>query len=288
MSQSDNASLLAAVDLARSLHPNRTLELTPSLTSDIGDQTVLHAELIGHLLAFAGERAALEAELRACRTERSDLISAVSHNVRTPLQVLALAVDAFQTMGVEADPRMTATLARMTRAIGTLSRHLSDLEDVLRIFDGTLKLVHARSLPNDLLDDAVRLATERLATPAAIRAEHGTLKPIDCDGPRVVQGIIAFIDNALRYGPRGAPVLVRARACEAGVRFEVHDEGKAPSPEIRLRLFRGLFHANAHHVGLGLYIAQGIARAHGGHIGLDAEADSAPGVTFFMELPVTP
>lgn len=287
MPQSDNASLRAAIDLARSLHPNRNLDLAPPEASMTSHHKVLHAELIGHLLAFAGERAGLESELTLCRTERSDLISAVSHNVRTPLQVLSLAVDAVGTMGAEGDPRMAGTLGRMKRAIGTLNRHLGDLDDVSRIFDGALKLTRALFVPNDLLEEAAQTATLRLTQPATIRAERTELAAFDCDGSRVVQVLVVFIDNALRYGPRGAPILVRARASEAAVRFEVHDDGEGPSPEIRLRLFRGLFHANAHHVGLGLYIAQGIAHAHGGKIGLESQG-AATGTTFFVELPVVP
>ena len=286
MPQLDNASLLAAVDLARSLLPNRSLDLGPPADSMTGNHTALHAELIAHLLEFAGERAALEAELKRSRAERSDLIAAVSHNVRTPLQVLALAIDAVQTMVIEEDPRMVGTLARMKRAIGTLSRHLADLDDVSRLFDDALELTRAIYVPNELLDEAVSLATSRLTSPSTIRAEHAALASLHCDGPRIVRALTVFIDNALRYGPRGAPIVLGARACEMGIRFEVHDEGSGPSTETRLRLFRGLFHANAHHVGLGLYIAQGIARAHGGIIGVEPTGDT--GTTFFLEVPVTP
>lgn len=280
MSPSDNASLVAAVDLARSLHPNRNLGLA---TSD--DPTALHAELLQHLIAFAAEREALETELQHCRTGRRSLVSAVSHNVRTPLQVLTLAIDSV-VAGQAGDSRLSGTIARMRRAIATLSRYLGDLDDVSRIFDHELALVMGSFVPSVLLEDASALAKSRSTQPLVIELEANTLPAFACDGPRMVQLLVLFLDNAMRYGPRGAPISLRALTTTRGVRFEVNDKGEGPSAEMRVRLFHGLFHANAHHVGLGLYLAQGIAKAHGGTIGLvdDAQTPNS-GTTFYVEIP---
>ena len=280
MSKTETASLLAALDLARSLHPHRNL--APKEASV--DDPMLHAELIGHLVAFAEERAALESEIKLCRAERSDLVAAVSHNVRTPLQVLTLAIDAVTAMGT--DPRLAGTITRMKRAIATLSRHLGDLDDVSRIFDHELVLMRGAAAPAALLEEAVNVAKSRLTQPLEIVFDANPQVPsIDCDGPRVVQALVLFIDNAIRHGPRGGLISLFARTTPIGVRFEVHDVGPGPSDEVRLRLFHGLFHANAHHVGLGLTIAQGIAEAHGGTIGVDPLTSPTLGTTFYVEIP---
>lgn len=280
MSPSDNASLVAAVDLARSLHPNRNLGIASP-----DDPTALHAELLQHLVAFAAERDVLEAELQICRAGRRSLVAAVSHNVRTPLQVLTLAIDSV-VAGQAGDTRLSATIARMRRAIATLSRYLGDLDDVSRIFDHELALVVGSFVPSVLLEDASALAKSRSTQPLQVELEANTLPSISCDGPRIVQLLVLFLDNAMRYGPRGAPITMRALTTPPGVRFEVHDRGEGPSAEMRLRLFHGLFHANAHHVGLGLYLAQGIANAHGGKIGLLDNAQTPnSGTTFYVEIP---
>lgn len=280
MSSSDTASLVAAVDLARSLHPNRNLGLASP-----DDPTALHAELLQHLVAFAAERDVLEAELQLCRAGRRSLVAAVSHNVRTPLQVLTLAIDSV-VAGQAGDTRLSATIARMRRAIATLSRYLGDLDDVSRIFDHELALVVGSFVPSVLLEDASALAKSRSTQPLQVELEADTLAAISCDGPRIVQLLVLFLDNAMRYGPRGAPVSMRALTTPLGVRFEVYDRGEGPSAEMRLRLFHGLFHANAHHVGLGLYLAHGIAKAHGGTIGLVDNAQTPnSGTTFYVEIP---
>jgi len=276
---SDNPSLLAAVDLARSLHPHRIPELA---SGQAGDQAALHAELIQHLHAFAAERALLESELTLARTERRSLVSAVSHNVRTPLQVLTLAIDAV-VAGQAGDTRLSGTIARMRRAIATLSRYLGDLDDVSRVFDSELALVVGSSLPNELLEEAARLVKSRSTQPIGIELEANALKAISCDGPRIVQLLVIFLDNAIRYGPRGASISLRALSTPEGVRFEVHDAGVGPTADMRPRLFHDLFRANAHHVGLGLYLAQGIAEAHRGKIGVAPSSNA--GTTFYVEIP---
>ena len=278
----DSTSLMAAVDLARSLRPHRGADF---VLAPPGDQAALHAELLQHLRDLADERAALAAELKLVRTERRSLVSAVSHNVRTPLQVLALAVDAV-VAGQAAETRLSGTIARMRRAIGTLSRYLGDLDDVSRVFDRELALVTGSFVPSALLEEAAQQVKARSSQPVEITLEANALAAMACDGGRMVQLLVIFLDNAIRYGPRGALITMRALSTPDAVRFEVHDTGDGPSEEMRERLFRGLFHANTHHVGLGLYLAQGIAEAHRGKIGLlDKASTSNSGTTFYVEIP---
>lgn len=275
-------SLMDVVELARTLRSYRSADaaLAPS-----GDEAALHAELLQHLRALAEERSALESALKLVRSERRSLVSAVSHNVRTPLQVLALAIDAV-VASQAGDARLSGTIARMRRAIGTLSRYLGDLDDVSRVFDRELALVVGSFVPSRLMEDAVQQVKARSSQPVEIAVEANALTAMSCDGGRVVQLLAIFLDNAIRYGPRGALITMRALSTPDAVRFEVHDTGAGPSEELRARLFHGLFHANTHHVGLGLYLAQGIADAHRGKVGLvDNASTSNSGTTFYVEIP---
>jgi signal transduction histidine kinase len=100
--------------------------------------------------------------------------------------------------------------------------------------------------------------------------------PVACDAGRVAQLLSNLLGNALRHGAEDAPVTVRAWT--EGERFElsVANSGE-PIPAARMAvLFEPFTRAEHHHgqqgLGLGLYIAAEIARAHGGTLGVTSDA----------------
>jgi signal transduction histidine kinase len=98
-----------------------------------------------------------------------------------------------------------------------------------------------------------------------------------------------LVVNALRYSPDGTPVTVTTRRDADTVLLEVHNLGTPISPELRARLFqpmqRGAGQADkaTRSVGLGLYIVDHIARAHGGRV--DVHYSVEDGTTFTLHLP---
>jgi signal transduction histidine kinase len=106
------------------------------------------------------------------------------------------------------------------------------------------------------------------------------------DEHRVMQAISNLASNAVQHGTPGSPVRLRVTGTEKEVAVEVHNEGVIPG-EILPRIFEP-FRSGRHHgsrgegLGLGLFIANAIARAHGGGL----EVDSAAGATTFrLKLP---
>jgi sigma-B regulation protein RsbU (phosphoserine phosphatase) len=112
-------------------------------------------------------------------------------------------------------------------------------------------------------------------------------QPVSCDRVRVGQLLSNLVSNALSHGEAGSPVRVRARTADGVFTLSVANTGP-PIPSAVMEnlfqpFFRGAVRASAQGLGLGLYIASEIARAHGGS--LEAASDSGQTVfTFTMKL----
>ena len=145
-----------------------------------------------------------------------------------------------------------------------------------------------------LLADVARAALD--STRAAAEATGVKLED-SCDGA-VVEGhandlqrlVRNLVENAVRHSPPGGRVRVEAHPSEGDVRVVVSDEGPGIPSDVRERIFEPFFRcaaarADASGAGLGLAIARGIARAHGGDLWVD-QAENVVGARFVVRLPM--
>ena len=220
--------------------------------------------------------------------ERQEIVSIVSHDLRTPLQSLGLGLDALDMLisGTSAATPCASTIARMQRSVATMGRLLGDLLDVSRIHDGALS-VHVRTcdtakLIREMAEQHAPLAAAKGFTFHASAPEGGAVM---CDASRMTQALSNFVSNAIRHATQG-PIELRATTRGDVVRFEVEDRGPGIPSEVRAQLFDRLYQAQdggrRGGLGLGLYIAKGIAAAHGARIGVDSEVGR--GSTFWIEI----
>jgi signal transduction histidine kinase len=128
---------------------------------------------------------------------------------------------------------------------------------------------------------------------------EATMRPVHVDRARLVDAIANVVANGIRFTPDGGSVTVRARDLGDRVEIEVADTGIGISEEQQRRLFdRSILVRDARHhhssqtleynsagLGLGLSIAGGIVRAHGG--ALNVESEVGRGSTFTIVLPMT-
>jgi len=249
-----------------------------------------HMALLGMLVGSSAERAWIAHDLEESDVERRELIAKVAHDVRTPLQSFSLGLDAVNVTAETGahDPNMPTTLARMRRSVSSLGHVVDDVEDASRVYDSALKIHPVPHAPDRLIAKACETrANAALARGSTIVAQMSDLAPIACDGSRIVRVLSMLVDNALRYSPRGTTVKVRAIGQAETLRFEVQDDGPGVPEAVRAQIFSHPFRRKAEgKVGLGLFLASAIARAHGGTIDISAEA--AHGVTFGIEIPVAP
>jgi two-component system sensor histidine kinase KdpD len=212
------------------------------------------------------------------RTEelRSALLSAVSHDLRTPLATITGAATALRDgTNLSAEARHEL-LDDVCEEAERLERLVSNLLEMSRLESGAAA-VHREWVPvEELVGAALGRLEARLADrPVDIQlAPDLPLVPVD---PVLFQLVlINLIENALKYAPGRTPIELGARATPGVVTLEVADRGPGFAagelPRVFERFHRG-HHPGIGGVGLGLAIARGIVEAHGGTI----QAESRPG-----------
>ena len=231
-------------------------------------------------------------ELEQARRARAELVSNLSHELRTPVAAARALAETLQ-MGVDDVDQRQRFHDRLAEEIGRLGAmverllRLSRLESggeafIVQPFDGAAALaVAARRLEPLARQRQVRIEVEPASTP-------GVAPPVLGDRERVLELLTNLLDNALRHSPDGGVVRLTAVADGDEVRFEVSDEGPGILPSDRERVFERFYTGDRARAanggtGLGLSIARHIVQRLGGRIWV---ADRAPGATLCFTLPV--
>jgi signal transduction histidine kinase len=226
---------------------------------------------VGAALDLAAERISLLIETeRRTEAARRDLMTAISHDLRTPLANLRAMVEAIDE-GVVDDPGIVREYAgEMLRSTDALVAMVEDLFALSQV-DGAAFRADATSIGvAEAVRDAVDLCSGA-ARRKSIRVEtdldgaHGARCPAKM--ARVVQSLV---DNAVRYTPEGGTVTVTAVREDDGLVLTVDDSGGGLTAEQRRMVFDPFWRADSARSsrgsGLGLTLAQRITHALGGEI----------------------
>jgi len=247
-------------------------------------------------VAVAIERAklaevAVQSSLAAEReTLRNTLLSSISHDLRTPLAVMAGAGSALARHGATLDE---ATRLELARSIETTAREMSELVsnvlDLVRLESGQVALRRDWQTLDDLIGSALTRYQDKLASHRVETRLPPDLPPVWVDGTLVVQLFANLFDNIAKYTPPGTRVSVSAVPVGDFVQVSVEDDGPGLPAGDPARLFdkfqRGTDEGAVVGVGLGLAIAQAIVRSHGGEI--EAQRREGSGARFVFTLPAT-
>ncbi len=259
--------------------PGREAPAVPAeLAAALADVAVAQRTLTE---ARARERAAAEA--------RRELVSFMSHDLRTPLAGLRAVVEGIED-GIVADvPR---ALSHLRATVARMSLLVDDLFALSRV-QGSAAPERRRAVALAEVVDDIVLETSALATAAGVHlaaeiAPHDRLIVLGnhADLSRAVTNLLT---NAIRHTAPGLAVLVRAGRSAAGaVRVEVVDQcGGIPEPHLARVFDTGWRGSPARNTddggaGLGLAIVRGVIDAHAGNIGVRNTGD---GCSFAVELP---
>jgi PAS domain S-box-containing protein len=247
------------------------------------------ADELGRRAAIAIDNARLhQATVHAVR-DRQDILAMVSHDLRSPLNTVAMAADNLtarrETAG--ADDTEQHLVELIARAAKRMERMTTDLLDAASIEAGHLALVSKPVAVEMILRDA--LEDRPLAAARSVDLVAAPVDPlvlVRCDRDRIRQVFSNLIGNAIKFTPAGGVVELSVETTERVVRFVVADSGAGIAVELVPHLFERYRQAEATASkgrGLGLFIAKGIVEAHGGSIGVDTSRGR--GTTFCFELP---
>jgi len=236
-------------------------------------------------LADAAEGSRLDAERESLR---NTLLASISHDLRTPLSVIAGAGSALAQHGKALDEATRVSLAHCVESKAReMSELVSNVLDLMRFESGHIVLRRDWQTLDDLVGTAlVNLDSKLKGHPVEVRIP-ADLPPVHVDATLTVQVFSNLFDNIAKYTPPGTRVYVSAMTDGRTVRVLVEDEGPGLPGGEPARLFdkfqRGSEEGTVVGVGLGLAICQAIVRAHGGVI--EAHRREGGGARFEFTLP---
>ena len=226
-----------------------------------------------------------EQQLASARDFEKWIVAIVSHDIRNPLN--AIAGSASTLLEMTDVPAVKRAGERVLRGAERIQEIVADLLDLSRERQGSgVPVARARtdlrSICRQVLDEFDAAAKDRALE---LRCEGEAVG--DWDPHRLAQAISNLVGNAIEHSPPGSPIQVKIDARGNTVVAEVHNEGHIP-PEVLPEIFQpfksgGERIGRSQGLGLGLFIAQAIAKAHRGHIEVASTAET--GTSFRLELP---
>jgi len=238
----------------------------------------------------AGELARAYQKLAEQEVARREFLTNVAHELRTPLMAASGYLQILQQGQV-------LNQEQLTRALDTISRNVQQIvtlvNDILFLQEMDLVLPDFQAVVMGELASAV---LERYKSQAAERGIHLSLTedrelpPVLGDTKSLERALIALVDNAIKFSPKGGDVEVRLKKGDQHVLVTVEDHGIGISPNTRPRIFDRFYHLEKENedlfggIGLGLAITRQVIQQHKGTLSVDSE--HGQGSTFTMRLPI--
>ncbi|MGL5809135.1 MAG: ATP-binding protein [Nocardioides sp.] len=209
--------------------------------------------------------------------DRSDLVATVAHELRSPLTGVKGFVQALLNRWDKlSDEQRKLMLSTVNADAERLTRLIAELLDVARLDTGRLSLYCRPSDAGTLTSRVVESVRAGTSRPVELLVADD-LPSIWVDVDKFTQVVTNLIDNAVRHGEGIVRVAVSAPSgdgADTGVRITIDDEGEGIPEEIRRRVFTKFWtHGVRGGTGLGMYLVNGLVRAHGGTVRID----QAPG-----------
>jgi signal transduction histidine kinase len=208
---------------------------------------------------------------------RQKLLANVAHELARPLAGLQLGIESLRKGAIQDDNLADDLLVSMGQTIHRFESLIDDITLAAQPETSPIKLNRTALTVEPFLQGvATRFWT--LAESRGIKLEvrvEAELPPVFADEKRLNQVIGNLVDNAIKFTPPGKTIRLSAeRAGEKDVRILVHDGGQGISPEEVGHLFEPFYQGDTGRrikqgMGLGLPIAQQLARAHGGSVKLE-------------------
>lgn len=249
----------------------------------------LFAELIGFHLSANAQLALSTADLASERKTaelREQFIAVLGHDLRNPLAAISGSAELLRRSPLDDKAsRLVSIIQRSVARIGSL------IDDVMDFARGQLGsgLILDRSFEGALAPVLRQVVGElRAGFPnRKIGMEFDIDRPIMCDRVRVGQLLSNLLGNALTYGTEDKPVRVAAYTRDDEFELSVANSGEPIPPAVMEQLFqpftRGAVRPSQQGLGLGLFIASEVAKAHGGTLTV-ASSEAETRFTFRMPL----
>jgi signal transduction histidine kinase len=225
---------------------------------------------------------------------RDQFMAVLGHDLRNPLNAIQSGVQLMEMLPHDQDTAQT--LAMIQRSVTRMAGLIGNVLDFARGRLGGGIPVHRTPAPNlGAVLEQVCAELQSAWPGREIRCEMSIHNIVTCDASRIGQMLSNLLGNALTHGDPAGPVQVRAvsgggnndNGPTGGNGFELSVTNRGPTipPQVIAQMFQPFSRGNVRQgqqgLGLGLYIASEIARAHGGSLGI-VSADGETTFTFRM------
>lgn len=260
------------------------------------EQVEFVTRLVDHA-SVAITNARLYAEVQAANLAKSEFVSFVAHELKTPMSSIKMSADLLVAGAVGPTNDMQKNfLETIRRNLDRLATIVTDLNDITRIETGRVRLEIKHFAFAEVLDSVLR------TTQGLFESKHQQLiQNVDPDLPevladkdRAVQVLTNLLSNAYKYTPEEGAVTLNVRRSESDptkLHVSVQDTGIGIAPEDQKKLFQKFYRAAdpmardmAPGTGLGLNIVKNLVELQGGQIWF--ESVFRQGSTFHFTLPL--
>jgi signal transduction histidine kinase/putative methionine-R-sulfoxide reductase with GAF domain len=265
------------------------------------DSTIDFLTRLSDHASIAISNAQLYTEVQRANLAKSEFVSFVSHELKTPMTSIRGYADLLAAGSVgpvnEAQNEFLGTIRSNIQRMATL---VSDLADISRIEAGRLHLDFSPVVIREVVDEVVRsaqaLADEKSQQVALELPED--LPQVWGDRHRLTQVLTNLVSNAIKYTPEGGEIMIRARQADnlwdpdgapQVLHLAVVDNGIGIKPEDQAKIFQQYFRTEegkdaASGTGLGLNITRYLVEMQGGKIWFESEFGA--GTTFHFTVPL--
>ncbi len=257
----------------------------------------LFLRMMASQVAMALERQYLSDEQRRIIIEsekekmRSNLLRAISHDLRTPLTgILGASSVILESSGGLDKKTHDKLLSDIREESQWLIRMVENLLSVTRIREEKMNVAKSPEAAEEIAAEAVRHIRKRFPNRKISVSVPEDLLTVPMDGTLIGQVLINLMENAIKHSPEDSVVEVKVLADKECAVFEVHDQGKGIAEEDFPYLFESYVQDgkrssdSSRGMGIGLSICMTIIKAHGGK--LEAANKSGGGAIFRFTLPL--
>jgi PAS domain S-box-containing protein len=230
--------------------------------------------------------------IRAAEEMKATFISAVSHELKTPVALIKGYASTLRRADAQWDE---STVRESLKVIEEEADHLAELIenllDASRAQAGSFKLAPVELDIDDLVVRVAKKFQDQTPHHRIVADVPPDMPLVFADEARITQVLSNLISNAVKYSPPNSEIRISGRTTPKEVIITVADQGIGITPEERDRLFERFYRSEravrrgTPGTGLGLYLSKAIVEAHGGRIWVEDNKAGQTGARFSFSLP---
>lgn len=283
---------LVALELDKDAFDNalkRSSSIAMAMVYEISSRLRENDEMaIEDLRLRARELAQAYQKLAEQEVARREFLTNIAHELRTPLMAASgylQILQGGQALDQEQLTQALDTVSRNVQKIVTLVNDIMFLQELDLVLP-EFQAVNMGEVASTALEKCQSQATKGGVT--LLLKKEGNLPPVSGDAKSLERALMALVDNAIKFSPKGGDVEIRLKKGDSQVLVSVKDHGIGISPETLPRIFDRFYHLEKSGddlfggIGLGLSITRQVIQQHKGELDVESEPDK--GSTFMMSL----